>query len=297
MAIGARFRLVSIAAAILGVSGVAAQPSDSLVTSRNAEDALVAALEQGVLATAGRVVVHVPADTLSAGEAEALAARLNRGLEAVEAYTHTPHAWQRKLARLDYYFPPSMFVSYTQPLVGRVFISFPRLGRGDAPALHETVHAVLAPSVEYVSAHPEIIDDTAPEPSWLVEGLAHYVGSSVAAELGVRDGDPLKLGTLGEIDANCAKALATPAGAEIEPFIGAPGEPEGLVSRARRLELAPAFYACSASFNKYLAGVLGLDAVIDLLVASDSQTTLERVAHGRVASLRADWRKAIGAPP
>jgi hypothetical protein len=190
-----------------------------------------------------------------------------------------------------------MFVSYTQPLVGRVFISFPRLGRGDAPTLHETVHAVLAPSSEYVSAHPEIIDDAAPAPSWLFEGLAHYVGSSVAVELGVRDGDPLKLGTLEEIDANCAKALATPAGEEIEPFIGVPGEPEGLVSRARRLALAPPFYACSASFDKYLAGLLGLDAVIDLLAASDSQMALEAVAHESVASLRAHWRKTIGAPP
>jgi hypothetical protein len=298
MAMAACFCLAVVAATAWSAHRVTAQPSDSLVTSRSTEDAMAAALdEQGLRAAVGRVVVHVPAGTLSTHEAQALATTLNRGLDAIETLTHTPHAWQRKLARLDYYFPPGMFVSYTQPLVGRIFISFPRLGRGDAPTLHETVHGVLAPSGEYISAHPEIIDAAAPAPVWLFEGLAHYVGSSVAAELGVRDGDPLQLGALAEIDPNCAKALATPVAAQILPFIGAPGVPEGLISRARRLELAPPFYVCAASFNKYLVGLLGLDAVIDLLPAADSQTALEEAAHEGVAALRADWRKAICAPP
>ena len=298
MAMRARFGLVALAVAVRCAPGVTAQPSDSLAATRSGEDAIVTALnQQGTRAESGRVVVHVPADTLSADEAQALAARLNRGLEAIESHTHSPHAWQRRLAQLDYYFPPSMFVSYTQPLLARVFISFPRLGRGDAPTYHETVHAVLAPSMEYLRAHPEALDDTTPPPVWLFEGVATFVGGTVAAQLGVRDGDPLKVGPLDELDANCAQALATPVGAQIVPFIGAPGQPEGLVSRERRLEVAPPFYMCAASFTKYVSGRIGLDAVIDLLPAADSRVALEAATHEGIAALRADWRKAIGAPP
>ncbi len=284
--------------AVVGACRLTAQPADSVVPSQSAETAVTTALEQhGTRAAAGRVVVYVPADTLSAADAEGLAARLDRGLEAIEAYTDTPHAWQRKAASIAYYFPPNMFVSYTQPLLDRVFISFPRLGNGDAPLLHETVHAVLAPTAEYMKAHPELIDDTAPPPVWLAEGLAYYVGGSVAAKLGVRDGDPLNVGPLEEVDATCAKALGTPAGAEIAPFIGTAGQPEGLVSRARRRELAPPFYACAGSFTKHLVGLLGVNAVIDLLVPFDTQAALEAATAKRLAVLQTEWRGAIGARP
>ena len=61
--------------------------------------------------------------------------------------------------------------------------------------------------------------------------------------------------------------------------------------------VGPAFYGCSASFNKYLAGRVGLDDLIGLMVAEDSQAQIEKLTSRNVEALRADWRRQIGAGP
>jgi hypothetical protein len=297
MAMSVRLWIGVVAAALLGPPGAAAQPG-SVITPRSQDDAMAAELDRhGLHAAVGRVVVHVPAGTLSAREATEFARRLNRELDALEAYAHAPRPWQRKLAKLDYYFPPAMFVSHTPWQEGRVFISFPRIGNGEAPTLHEAAHAVLMPSREFVAAHPELFDDNAPPSTWLYEGLVEYVALALGKERHVADGDPLHIGSIDEIDARCVEILGTPLGAEIAPFIGAAGEPAGLVSRERRRELAPPFSACTTSFNKYLVELFGLDAVIDLFPTPHPEAALEALAHKSAADLRADWRKKIGATP
>jgi hypothetical protein len=176
-----------------------------------------------------------------------------------------------------------------------VFIAFPRLQAGGAPVLHETTHVVIYPTAAFIAAMPAVLDESANGPMWLSEGIATYVGKSVAAETGLPEGDPLDTGSLEELDARCGAALGSPVGAEIAPFIGGVGGPEALNSRQRRLQVAPAFYGCSASFTKFLAGQFGIDAVIDLMPAIDPLAALEKLAGKSVDAVRAEWRKAIGA--
>lgn len=106
----------------------------------------------------------------------------------------------------------------------------------------------------------------------------------------------MDVGSIDQFDGRCATALATPVAAEVLPFIGVAGAPEALGSWQRRAEVGQVFYGCSASFNKYLAGRFGLDALIGLLIAEDTQE-LEKLAGQNVEALRADWRWAIGAGP
>jgi hypothetical protein len=272
-------------------------PSDRLASGADEREMIASLTNDGVATTVGRAIVHLPRDAMSSNDALALATRLNQGIDAVDAFTHSPRAWQRNPARIDYYFYPGRFVSYTRPVSAQVFIALPRLLAGGAPLLHETAHVLLSPSAEFLVAHGgrfEVADD---ERAWLVEGLATYVAMSVSKAVSVSEGDPLNVGSIDQLDARCAAALDTPVAAEVLPFIGVSGAPEALESATRRAEVAPAFYRCSASFNKYLVGRIGLDAVIRLMKADDTQARLEKLAGENVEALRADWRRRIGAGP
>jgi hypothetical protein len=262
------------------------------------EDAMIASLtNDGFATTVGRAVVHLPRDAMSVDDARALATELNEGIEAIEAFTRSPRRWQRDPARIDYYFHPSTFISYARPAFALVFVSLLRLKSGSAPLLHETAHVLLSPSTDFILARGARFDPEHDGPAWLIEGIATYVAMSVSKSAGVPEGDPLNVGRLEQLDRRCATGLDTPAGTEVLPFIGVVGAPEALSSVQRRPIVAPVFYACSASFNKYLAGRIGLDALIELMAAKDAQARFEKLAGRTVAALRDDWRRQIGSLP
>jgi hypothetical protein len=262
------------------------------------ENAMIASLtSDGFAVTVGRASVHLPRDAMSADDAHALAAELNAGIEDIEAFTRSPRAWQRDPARIDYYFHPSDFVSYARPAFALVFVSLQRLQSGRAPLLHETAHVLLSPSTDFILARGARFDPEHDGPVWLIEGIATYVAMSVSKSAGAPEGDPLNVGRFEQIDRRCAAGLDTTVGDEVLPFIGVRGAPEALGSISRRPVVAPVFYACSASFNKYLAGRIGLDGLIGLLAAKDAQARFEKLTGSSVASLRADWRRQMGALP
>jgi hypothetical protein len=271
--------------------------SDRIDFEAGEKEKIASLTNEGVATTVGRAVVHLPRDAMSVDEALALATRLNQSIDALDAFTHSPRAWQRNPARIDYYFHPSRFVSYAKPVSAQVFVALPRLQRGGAPLLHETAHVLLSPSAEFIAAHGGRFDVEDDERGWLIEGIATYVGMSVAKAANISEGDPMDVGSIDQFDARCATALATPLAAEVLPFIGTVGEPEALSSVERRSVVGPVFYGCSASFNKYLSERVGLDALIGLMVAEDSQAELEKLAGKNVEALRADWRRQIGAGP
>jgi len=290
-----------VLATALAISSLAraqdTQPPADAFDFRARETEHVAALagDKGAHASAGRITVHVPAGAMSNEELAGLAERLNRGFDGLVSFTHSPRAWQRVPEKVDYYFHADLFISHADPLAGRVFIAFPRLENGQAPVLHEATHVLLFPSREYGAAHPEIFDPSIKGSTWLGEGLPSYVGFSVARQTGIVEGDPLSGSTLDDVDAICAQSLASPVGAEIEPYIGAPGEPAALSSRARRLEVAPGFYACATSFAKFVAERIGVVALVDSLIALDSEAQIAKSAGIGVDALRAAWRKKIDA--
>jgi hypothetical protein len=284
---------------LLVVGGSAlAQPPEGNIDVSGRDEGYVATLSGagGASATSGRIGVYVPAGAMSTAELQELADSLSRGFDALVELTHSPRSWQRLPSRVSYYFHAEMWISHADQENDRVFIAFPRLQSGVAPLLHEAAHVLLYANAEYVAAHPELFDESGDALSiWLIEGLASYAGESAAKLTGVHEGDPLGSGTLDEVDAKCAAAASTPVGAEVLPYVGAPGSPEALLSRARRLEVARPFYACATSFTKFLVGAAGIDAVVDALYARDPEAAIAAAAGKSIESLRADWRKAIGA--
>ena len=278
--------------------GACGQTASDRIDFGAGENAMIASLTNDGFATAvGRAVVHLPRDAMSADEARALATELNEGIEAIEVFTRSPRAWQRDPARIDYYFHPSQFISYARPAFALVFMSLSRLQSGSAPLLHETAHVLLSPSTDFVLARGARFDPEHDGPVWLIEGIATYVAMSVSKSAGAPEGDPLNVGRLEQLDRRCATALATPVGAEVLPFIGVDGAPEALGSVQRRPLVGPAFYACAASFNKYLAARIGVGSLVELMAAKDAQARFEKLTGRQVAALRTDWRRQIGAGP
>ena len=274
-----------------------AQPAgDAIdVSTRDAEHVASLSGEKGASATAGRVTVYVPAGAMSSAEIQALAERLNRGFDALVALTRSPRPWQRVPATVTYYFHTELFISHADPQNDRLFIAFPRLQNGQAPVLHEAAHVLLFPSPSYIAVHPELFEANGEGSTWLGEGIASYVAFSAAKQASVTEGDPFGRDDLGTVDSNCAKALPTPVGAEVLPFIGAEGEPAALLSHARRLEVAPPFYSCATSFTKFLVGAVGIEAVLDSLVELHSEPAIAKAAGKSMDALRAEWRARIGA--
>jgi len=293
---------VAVTCALVGLFAVASlargQAASDRIEFGAGENAMIASLTNAGLAVAvGRAVVHLPRDAMSVDDARALATELNEGIEAIEAFTRSPRPWQRDPKRIDYYFHPGSFVSYARPAFALVFVSLARLRSGRAPLLHETAHVLLSPSTDFVLARGARYDPEHDGPVWLIEGIATYVAMSISKSSGVPEGDPLDVGRFGEFDRRCATGLSSPVGAEVLPFMGVVGAPEALGSVQRRPIVAPVFYACAASFNKYLAGRIGLDALIELMAAKDAQARFEKLTGRKVAALRADWRRQIGASP
>jgi hypothetical protein len=163
--------------------------------------------------------------------------------------------------------------------------------------LHEAAHEMLA-AVRFPEGpmDPERLERIRSRPAWLTEGLADYVGKTAAARAGFTDGDVFGLGGLEEADAVCAKRLQGPRGAEILPFIGAPGAP-GAPLTTERTEVAPTFYACSTSFTKHLVNRMGLKeaiALMPLIPENGVIARIEALTAGTMDAIRAEWRKAIG---
>jgi hypothetical protein len=279
----------------VGGSALGQQPADAIDPNARDEE-YVATLSGpgGASATVGRVSVYVPAGTLSGDQLRELAESLSRGFEGLVAFTHSPRSWQRVPSNVSYYFHAEMTISHADPANDRLFIAFPRLSNGQAPLLHETVHVLLHPSAEYLAANPWYLDETVGS-LWISEGLANYVGAMVAAKTGIAEGDPIGWGTLDDVDEKCTAVSLTPLAAEILPFVGAPGWPAAILSRSRRLEIAPPFYACSTSFTRFVVGAAGIEAVVDALAARDTEAAIAAAAGTSIGSLRADWRREIGA--
>jgi len=289
-----RPRIAAFAGAALLLVCLAARaqpPSDTRSAAALDRERVAYLTANGVRAATSRAVVWVPPDTLSHDEAQALAQTLAGGVEAIDEFLHAPRPWQRPPGAVEYFFHPAMFISHANAVEGRVFISFPRIADGTAAFLHEATHALLFPSQSFLATY----EGEEEEVPWLVEGLPTYVAKAVAEQTGFAEGNPFPIGSIEEIDATCARSLATPVGAEIAPFIGALGTPAGLSSRERRSEVAPAFYACAASFSKFLAEVIGIEGLVDLMVEPVVHPGIERRAGRSMDQLRAGWRERIDA--
>jgi hypothetical protein len=160
-----------------------------------------------------------------------------------------------------------------------------RVRDGRAPFLHEATHELLASKRGGV------------RPLWLTEGMADYVARLVAEESGITEEGPFGTPTLEGVDATCAERGRTADGATMIPYVGGVGRPDVLFTTDRQ-RFAPTFYACSLSFTKFVAGRVGLDAMVGLFALSpaDMMSRLDRFAGAPLAGVRAEWLRLVKLP-
>jgi hypothetical protein len=61
------------------------------------------------------------------------------------------------------------------------------------------------------------------------------------------------------------------------------------------LQVRTVFYGCAASFTKHLVERFGIERVVDLLPETDPHKKLEDISKMRMAELRSEWARKIGA--
>lgn len=183
-----------------------------------------------------------------------------------------------------------------------VFVPFWRVQNGTAPLLHETTHVILQRLPPF---YPWELPDSAAVarararlPLWLLEGIVDHAAQEAAARTGLVEGNVMQSGGPARVDSACAARLSAPRGAEVAPFVGAPGVLPALFTDARR-EVTPTFYVCSYSFTRFLAERTStpyLASLIPRIMHEGIEVHLRARTGRTLAQLRAEWLERIGAP-
>lgn len=262
--------------------------------AREADVPLKAALEaNGVIETTRDVVAFFPAGALTDEQRATILARLDRGVRAAKRFTQRQNWRYHGDARVYFYFPDARFISHA-PGGNSVYIPLWRIRDDQAPWLHEALHILLWPpgrnwldeTDEYGDAHM---------PLWLYEGLPDVLAAEISAQENLAYFTPMMPEPPSELDAVCARHLATPVASRILPMIGARGRLAELYGDDRQT-YAPAFYACSASFTTYLRQRYGYGPLLDAIGSYGHEIdVLEAATNLPLESARADWLLQI--PP
>ena len=217
-----------------------------------------------------RALVDFDPEGLDAGEREAFARLADRGIADLEALMAPSGAVPPRPERVRYVVSARVDMSRTY---GRtVLLPLERVKSHTAPYLHETVHALVR---------------TPHHSTWLSEGLACYLESWVAENVGGYDAHVFTRAGDRGIHEAARRYLRTPPGREVLPWVGALGEPPSL--EEDRAGVARPFYVLAHSFTKYLVERQGLAAVVRLATEADPEQALERTSGRRMADWRGDW--------
>jgi hypothetical protein len=276
-----RIALAGICAVLLFSNGVRAQalPSEASDAGRVAD-----LMKNGVRLEADGLTAWFAPDALPSEDTKVLLDNMARGLKALEAFLHTPRAWENpRKDRVEYFFVGGPFFVPHVNLKRQVMIPVIRLRDGQAPILHETTHALLP------------LPQGRRPLAWLTEGVAAYVAKVVSAETGIHDGDTFDNGDVHDLDARCAAGLSSAQGPRIVPFIGAPKNLSVLYAMEPAFLVRQTFYGCAASFTKFLVDKLGIERVVDVLPEADPHKKLESLTGMKMAALRSSWAAKIGA--
>jgi hypothetical protein len=249
---------------------------------------------EGQRVQVGRATVFFPPDIYTPARMRAIAASYDSAIIAIETLIGAPRPWQRySKARVTYYLAPGRFVSHERG-EQQVFIPVVLQRRGNAPVIHETAHAVLTPTLAWVrhlnAAGRARMRREAP--TWLHEGLATYISARLSTDT-LPDSGPSDNPRLAQLDTLCVVRAATPMGPLVMPYVGAPGYPPSLsVDRNRS---APAFYACSASYVKFLVDRYGVDGVAALVDQRDVPSALAKLTGKSAVEVREEWFRNLPA--
>ncbi len=218
-----------------------------------------------------RAVVDFDPDGLSEAERERFARLADQGVADLERllakHLGSPPGRQDRVR-----FMVRARVAMSRTFGRTVQLPLHRVRDRRAPYLHETVHALLP---------------TSHRSAWLSEGLACYLESWVAANVGGYDAHVFTRAGDREIHDAARRYARTAAGRAVLPWVGARGEPPGM-SEDRETVARP-FYVLAHSFTKYLVDRLGLDAVLRLAVERDPESALQRQSGRSSEQWRAEW--------
>jgi hypothetical protein len=212
-----------------------------------------------------------PEDGLLVSEQRAFAGLVERGVADLERVLKVSAPIEPRSGRRLRYVV-SRRISMSRTFGRTVLLPSSRVRDGEAPYLHETVHALLP---------------TANRSTWLSEGLACYLESWTAEHVGGYDAHVFTRAGDRTIHQAAVRYLKTASGRAVLPWIGAPGAQPGLFED--RDSVARPFYVLSHSFTKYLVEKLGLDAVTGLAASPDAEGELDRVSGRDALRWRADW--------
>ncbi|MFN8571248.1 MAG: hypothetical protein U0132_04270 [Gemmatimonadaceae bacterium] len=288
---------------LLGAHTIMAQATAAKPLDWSAEDSSrIAELRaSGQQVTRPHAVLWAPRDSIARATLAALADSVDRGLTAVMELIGAPMSWQRIGSNpVIYYLSPNRFVSHASGL-GAVFIAVSRVRDGTAPFLHEALHELLAPHPPFWwDEYPDSINQAehrAQQPLWLMEGMPDYLAQVAADRAGVHEGDVFQIGGNAGTDSACVnRVTASSKGDEILASVGRNQRLEALFT-TDRATVAPAFYACSRSFAKFIVGRIGVPAAVDLFPAiqrGEWEQQLERVAREPTQGLRRAWLMSLG---
>jgi hypothetical protein len=219
-----------------------------------------------------RAVVEFDPEGLDLAEREAFARLANRGVEDLERLLFKDPG-PREPVR----FVVSARIDMSRTFGRTVLLPLHRVKGQEAPYLHEAVHALLP------SPH---------QSTWLTEGLACYLESWVAENVGGYDAHIFTRAGDRRIYATARSYLRSDLGRDVLPWVGVSGEPPHLFED--RMGVARPFYVLAHSFTKYLVERLGLPAVVGLASGRDPEDALSRLTGRDSAGWRAEWLIASG---
>jgi hypothetical protein len=248
------------------------------------------------------VVIWALADSLDPAWFEPFEDSIAAGVRALRTLVGV-HSWQRIGRRpVVYYLSPGRFISHATGH-DTVFIALGHIQRGWAPFLHEAAHELLDPPAPFAPfEYPDSLEGEralARFPYWLNEGMPDYLAQAVVQATGFREGDVFDIGGLARVDSTCGARLSGhPRRAEIAARIGGTGPLDALFTTERE-QVAPAFYACSQSFTRFLVDRVGVEAMVALFPGIPDGTwlaELERRAGAALPALRRAWLASLHVP-
>jgi hypothetical protein len=222
-----------------------------------------------------RAVVDFDPQGLDPSEREIFARLADRGVGDLERLL-----FKDAVLREPVRFVVSAQVDMSRTFGRTILLPLGRVKRREAPYLHEAVHALLP------SPHRS---------TWLTEGLACYLETWVAENLGGYDAHVFTGAGDRGIHQAARGYLRSESGREVLSWVGVTGEPPNLFED--RAGVARPFYVLAHSFTKYLVEKLGLPAVVSLAAGSNPETTLAGQSGRSVEAWRAEWLSALGPIP
>jgi hypothetical protein len=233
-------------------------------------DVVRALRRRGVRIDGERATVWFESGRLSDGEARRFAGEVNQGIDHLAGWLGV----RLKPGRIRYYIGSGIDISHAYARA--VFLPLRRVLERSAPYLHETTH-ILAPCDA--------------SPLWFSEGLASYAQSYVSENLGGYDGRVFSRDGNRSIDLDARDWLARIEGQAVLPFIGAAGEPPGIVED--RSGVAEPFYVLAQSFVKFVAEQAGVKAISSLTSAPNFEECIIEATSMTSDEWKRRWLEAL----